>query len=504
MNNTLPTCLYTAQQVKQGEQEAARLAGIEMYQLMLAAGEASYNLVRRQFPQAKNLLVLCGKGNNGGDGFVIARLAKQDRLKVTVALHDQPDQLQGDALKAKDDWLASGGQIHSLSELDWSQVTCDVIIDALLGTGLTGEVKEPLRSVVDQVNQLSAPVLAVDIPSGLCSNTGKVLGAAIEAAHTLTFIGVKQGLMTGQARGYTGQLHYSGLGVESEFEQTQSPSAVVIDSALVRPWLPIRYAAAHKGMHGRLLCLGGNQGYAGAIRLCAGAAVNTGAGLVRALCHSSSILPLQVSTPEVMTQACAEQQALVEGLDWAQVLAFGPGLGTDEWAQQLFHTCITRDLAKVVDADGLNLLAKNPSHDDKRVITPHPGEAARLLGCSVAQIESDRFAAIVALQRQYGGVVVLKGAGSLVFDGKQMYVCPAGNPGMASGGIGDVLTGIIGALLAQGLSYAHAAIVGVYLHSCAADELARDQGLIGMRASEVSEQSRRVLNQWVAAARLVN
>ncbi|MEL7292593.1 MAG: NAD(P)H-hydrate dehydratase [Pseudomonadota bacterium] len=504
MTDILTTRLYTAQQVKMGEQEAARIAGIKMYSLMLAAGQASYDLLRRQYPQAQKLLVLCGRGNNGGDGFVVAKLAKQGGMDVTLAMHGQPEQLQGDALTAKEAWLADGGKIQVVAELDWSQICCDVVIDALCGIGLSGEVTAPLQAVIHQVNKLTAAVIAVDIPSGLCSNTGSVLGASIKAAHTITFIGVKQGLMTGQARAYTGQLHFAGLGVEEQFQQIQSPSALTIDFRLVQPYLPSRHATAHKGANGRLLCVGGNQGYAGAIRLCASAAVNTGAGLVRALCHSSSTLPLQVSTPEVMTRVCEEQQSLVDSLHWSQVLAFGPGLGTDEWAQQLFHTCITSELVKVVDADGLNLLAERPCQDDKRVITPHPGEAARLLGCSVAQIESDRFAVAVALQRQYGGVVVLKGAGTLVFDGRQMYVCPAGNPGMASGGMGDVLTGIIGALLAQGLSCAHAAILGVYLHSSAADELAREQGLIGMRASKVGEQSRRVLNQWIAATCVVN
>ncbi|WP_391091177.1 NAD(P)H-hydrate dehydratase [Vibrio sp. NH-UV-68] len=498
MTNSFSSLLFTAQQVQQGERQAAQLAGVEMYQLMLNAGRSAYQILRSNYPRAKHLLILCGSGNNGGDGFVVAKLAQQDGLAVTLALYGQPEQLTGDALTAKNEWQNLGGEIQQVTDLDWPKIKCDVIVDALLGTGLSGQMTEPLYSVIKQVNHLQLPVVAIDIPSGLCSNTGQVLGMAVVAAHTVTFIGIKQGMVTGQARAYTGKLHFADLDVRSQFEQCVTPSAKLIDVYEWLPALPRRIATAHKGHHGRLLCLGGNQGYAGAISLCSSAAMRSGVGLVKTLCHSSSVLAIQVRIPEVMVQAWSQQdKALEQSLNWADVIALGPGLGQDAWAQQLFQMSAQIEKPKVIDADGLNLLAQQPNHDHLRVITPHPGEAARLLGCTVNEIEADRYTAVRSLQAQYGGVAVLKGAGTLICDGEMTYVCPAGNPGMATGGMGDVLTGMIAALLAQGMTLCAAATVGVHLHSVAADQLANEQGAVGLLASDLLPRARTVLNQWL-------
>ena len=498
MTTSFSSLLFTAQQVKQGERSAAQLASIEMYQLMLNAGRAAYQILRSNYPDAKHLLILCGRGNNGGDGFVVAKLAQQDGLAVTLAMYGQPKQLTGDALTAKNEWQSVGGEILCAMELDWSKINCDVVVDALVGTGLSTKVTDPLRHLIKQINHLPVPVVAIDTPSGLCSNTGQVLGLAVAAAHTVTFIGIKQGLVTGQARAYTGKLHYADLDVRGQFEQCVTPSAKLIDISEWLPALPRRIATSHKGLNGRLLCLGGNQGYAGAISLCSSAAMRCGVGLVKTWCHSSSVLAIQVRMPEVMVQAWSQQdKELEQSLNWADVIALGPGLGQDDWAQQLFQISAQLEKPKVIDADGLNILAQQPNHDCLRVITPHPGEAARLLGCTVNEIETDRYAAVRSLQTKYGGVVVLKGAGTLICNGEMTYVCPAGNPGMATGGMGDVLTGMIAALLAQGMTLRAAAIVGVHLHSVAADQLASEQGTVGLVASDLLPRARTVLNQWL-------
>ncbi|KJY82826.1 NAD(P)H-hydrate epimerase [Vibrio galatheae] len=499
MKPELPLSLYTGQQVKLGELQAAKCAGVEMYTLMLRAGDAVYGVVKQQYPNAKRILILAGTGNNGGDGFVVAKLAKQDGLKVATYVYGDESKISGDAQTAKQEWLASGGVIRPLEMLNCQQLEADVIIDGLLGTGLTGEVRKPLQRIIKQINDTHLPVVAIDTPSGLSSETGDVLGDVVVALHTVTFIGVKQGLTTGQARAVVGDLHFAGLGIEKEFQRIAKASSQFINPSQFKAALPTRRATAHKGDNGRILCLGGNKGYAGAIRLCASASVKSGAGLVRTLCHSSSALPLQVACPEVMTQAWVEEdEALQQALAFADVIAIGPGLGTDTWAQVLYQQVTNCQLPKAVDADGLNLLALQPQHDALRIITPHPGEAARLLACTTREVEQDRFKAVIDLHKKYAGVVVLKGAGTLVYDGQDIYVCQAGSPAMATGGMGDVLTGIIAALIAQGMSLPDAAKFGVLIHSVAADQIAQQVGQIGILASEVAEQARKVINSWLS------
>lgn len=492
----LPTRLYTAQQVKQGEQLAAQQAGVEMYALMQRAGNAAYQHIRNQYPDIKHLSIVCGCGNNGGDGFVVAKLAQKDGLDVRLYLYGDDAKISGDAKKAKQEWLNGGGEIRSIES--FNAADAELIVDGLLGTGLSGDVREPMQVIIEKLNEANLPVVAIDIPSGLCSDTGSILGAAISASSTVTFIGVKQGLMTGQARSVVGELHFAGLGVNDEFERLVSHSSVCLSPASVKQLLPKRSPTAHKGKHGRLLCIGGNEGYAGAIRLSASAAARAGAGLIRTLCHESSTLALQVGCPEVMTRSWSEESNLLnEALQATDVIALGPGLGTNNWAKALFLECKGSTKPKVLDADALNLLANDPSVDHARVITPHPGEAARLLGCSVAEVEQNRFQATTELQSKYGGVVVLKGAGTLICDGHDIYVCNAGNPGMATGGMGDVLTGIIAAMLAQGLSPSDAARAGTLIHSVAADKLANQYGQIGLLASDVIPEARAVIYQWL-------
>ena len=507
MDFNLSLKLYTSQQVRSGEIKAAQIAGVSMYDLMQKAGIAVYKCFRQHYSDAQRVLVVCGKGNNGGDGYVFASLAKQAGLQVRVFHLGEINQLDGDAKIAYEEWCSIGGHIEHWDDWHVALLDAEVIIDAMLGTGLRGPLNHGYQLRITQINQINCPVISVDIPSGLNADTGAVHGVAIQAKHTVTFVAVKQGLCTGQARSYIGKLHFAGLGTSAEFRSIEDESALGIDHQIIPRLIPDRQKTAHKGHHGKALCVGGNRGMAGAIRLCALGAVRSGVGLAAAITHPESLLSLQMGIPEVMSTAISLKElgdienVLAEKTAWASVLIIGPGLGNDEWAHQIYQYLAQQDLPKVVDADGLNILAqvsrKNNSalvYDKQRIITPHSGEAARLLGVSVDVIENDRFSAIKQLHEKYGGAVVLKGAGTLIYDGVRMYACLAGNSGMATGGMGDVLTGVIGAFVAKGLPLATAARLGVVVHSHAADLDAAQSGEYGLLASDVVNMLRLALN----------
>ena len=492
VTSQLPTQLYLAEQVRQGEKQAAQTMHLEMYELMERAGKAVFSALQQFYPEAGTLLVVCGGGNNGGDGYVVARLAREAGLNVTLWQLGSADRLTGDAATARDGWLACGGAIDKPQSM--VPESADVIVDALLGTGLKGSVREDSAALIETVNQSGRPVIAVDVPSGLCADTGAGLGAVITAWQTVTFIGLKRGLCTGQAADYTGELLFAGLGVEEAFVRQCLPSALRISRGEVTRCLPLRARTAHKGHNGRVLCVGGDLGMPGAIRLAAEACARAGAGLTAVITQPDNVLSIVTARPEIMVQGWQDKaHEISQRLEWADVIVIGPGLGQTDWSKALiFHFDVT-DKKMVIDADGLNLLALSPDYKNNRIITPHPGEAARLLSTTVAAIEADRFGAVRQLQQKYGGVVVLKGAGTLVDDGRQIWVCTAGNPGMGSGGMGDVLSGIIGALAGQGLSLAEAARVGVWIHSTAADLCARE-GERGVLASDLFPYIRQLVN----------
>ncbi|MDO6708075.1 NAD(P)H-hydrate dehydratase [Photobacterium sp. 1_MG-2023] len=496
--NALPTVAYRAAQIRQGEQIAARRLGWPMYRLMESAGAAVFEVIRETYPALKSLCVCCGGGNNGGDGYIVARLAKLHGMDVVLWQLGDSENLKGDAAAARDAWLACGGRIES-PEVQIPE-SSEVILDAILGTGLTGAVRPDAAALITTINAAGKPVVAVDIPSGLCADTGRCLGETVHARQTVTLVGMKQGLLTGQAAQYRGELRYAGLGVAETLKQIESPAALRIDSQDMLNWLPPRSKIAHKGNFGRVLCLGGDQGMGGAIRLAAEASARSGAGLTAAITHTDNVLAILTARPEIMTQSwqsgCPDaEQRLTSRLNWADVIVMGPGLGQNSWGSALFDHLkqLRDDQSLVLDADGLNLLAQSPDYKDNRILTPHPGEAARLLGLSVADIEADRFEAVTSLQRRYGGVVVLKGAGTLIDDGQQHFVCLAGNPGMASGGMGDVLAGLIGGLRSQGLTLSEAARAGVWIHSRAAD-LAAEAGERGLLASDLFAYIRQLIN----------
>ncbi|HDS8359165.1 TPA: bifunctional ADP-dependent NAD(P)H-hydrate dehydratase/NAD(P)H-hydrate epimerase [Serratia liquefaciens] len=481
-SDSLPHSVWSADWIRRAEASAAASQGISLYQLMQRAGEAAYTLACDQYPAAYHWLVLCGHGNNGGDGYVAARLAAAAGVKVSLIACEGTRPLPPEAAAARQAWLASGGEIHPVDSR-WPE-DVDLIIDGLLGTGLSSAPRAPYDALIEAVNRSRAPVIALDIPSGLLAESGAAPGAVIRATHTMTFIALKPGLLTGQARDWVGQLHQSTLGL-SGWLAKQPTQIQRLTAESLSQWLRPRRPCSHKGEQGRLLVVGGDHGFGGAIRMAAEAALRSGAGLVRVLTHIEHVGPLLTARPELMVQPLSDE-GLQQALDWADVLVIGPGLGQGEWGRNALKILQASDKPALWDADALNLLALNPEKRQNRVITPHPGEAARLLGCRTAEIESDRLLAVRNLVTHYGGVAVLKGAGTLIADDQgQVAIADVGNAGMASGGMGDVLSGIIGGLLGQKLSLYDAACAGCVAHGAAADRVAARQGIRGLLASDL-------------------
>ncbi|MGZ5000653.1 MAG: NAD(P)H-hydrate dehydratase, partial [Methylomonas sp.] len=471
----------------QAERIAIEELAIPGLQLMRNAGQAVFAELQRRWPDSRALAIFCGAGNNGGDGFVIARLALQSGYAVSLYAIADVDVLKGDAQTSFQDFLEAGGTI-SKWRADWA-VPEGVTVDAMMGTGLNREVSDEYANAIAAINASGCPVLSVDVPSGLHANTGCVMGCAVKADMTVTFIGLKSGLFTGHAADYCGEIVFADLAVPEAVFTDIEPVARL----LTKLPLPPRPRCAHKGYFGHVLLIGGNHGYGGAIRLAGEAALRSGAGLVSIASRAGHSALLNIGRPELMCHGVETPGELQTLFDKASVVVIGPGLGQDKWAQRMLDTVLETELPCILDADALNLLAKQPSKRDNWILTPHPGEAARLLGCSTRGIGADRFAAVAAVHDRFGGVCALKGAGSLIAEGQAIYVATTGNPGMASGGMGDVLAGVIGGLQAQGLSPIDAAKLAVHVHGEAADR-ASLQGERGMLASDLLPELRRCLN----------
>ena len=480
--DSLPHSVWPAQALAQLEREGADALGITLYELMLRAGQAVYEHIRAHWPDAEHWLVLCGPGNNGGDGYVVARLAQAAGKQVTLLACEGSKPLPEEAETARSSWLEAGGEIHAPHAV-WPEKV-DIIVDALLGTGISRAPGDPFSTLIDQANVHAAPVMAVDIPSGLSAATGNTPGSVMNATHTLSVIALKPGQLTGKARDCIGSLYLADLGLQG-FLAAQQPPMARYDARFLSHWLTPRKPTSHKGDQGRLLLIGGDSGTAGAIRMSAEAALRTGSGLVRVLTHKDNILPILTARPEIMVDALTEAR-LDEAFAWADVIAIGPGLGQREWGKKALEKVKSTEKPMLWDADALNLLAISAEKRQNRIITPHPGEAARLLGVKTSEIESDRLQAARDLAKRYGGVAVLKGAGTIIAsESGQMAFADVGNAGMASGGMGDVLTGIIASLMGQKLALFDAACAGCVVHGAAADTLAEQRGTRGMLASDL-------------------
>jgi NAD(P)H-hydrate epimerase len=478
MNADLPTNLYSTEQIKKVEQFVIQNGMFSGYALMERAGQAVFDHIQHSYPKVKKITIFCGGGNNGGDGYVVAKLAAQANLDVCVYSVAEPTGLKNDALTAYQQFILAGGIVNSFEN---QVIDSDLIIDALLGTGLSRLVTEKYQLAINTINQSGIPIISVDVPSGLNADTGYVMGEAVVADATITFIGLKQGLFTGFASQYTGDIIYAPLDLPTLVWKTVRSSITRVEP---EPLLP-RSKYAHKGNFGHVLVVGGGVGYSGAARLAGMVALRIGAGLVSIATHPDNAAVMNAVCPELMCHGISSSEELERLLEKASVVVVGTGLGQDDWATSLFKTVLNADKPTVVDADGLNLLAKFPCKKSNWVLTPHVGEAARLLDVTTTVIQTNRFEAVQQLCEQYGGVALLKGAGTLIAHNNQIAVSNTGNPGMASGGMGDVLAGVIASLIAQGMSLEDAAKQGVYGHGLAADYSTKEEGERGLLATDL-------------------
>jgi hydroxyethylthiazole kinase-like uncharacterized protein yjeF len=486
--HNLPETLFRAAQVRELDRIAIEEFKIPGYQLMCRAGSAIFECISEKWPQAKSLTVYCGSGNNAGDGYVIARLVLEAGLGAMAIYAGDPEKLKGDALTAYRDYVQVGGRVEAFQP--GQAIEADLLVDALLGTGLDRPVTGLYAEAIAAINRSGLPVVAVDVPSGLNADTGNAMGCAVKADCTVTFIGLKQGLFTGQAAEYAGELVYDSLAVpDGVFKQVKAGVFRVIQ----KRWEP-RNRCAHKGNMGHVLVVGGDLGYSGAARMAGEAALRVGAGLVSVATHSDHAGLMNLNRPELMCHGVENEAELMGLLDKANVVVLGPGLGQKEWGKAMFGAVLKSGKPIVLDADGLNLLALSPTNKSHWILTPHPGEAGRLLHSSTQSVQQDRFAAASAIQAAYGGIVVLKGAGSLIASGSRIAVSTTGNPGMASGGMGDVLSGVIAGLIAQGLDLQEAAKQGVFLHGRAADLAAAKDGERGLLATDLLPFLRQLVN----------
>jgi hydroxyethylthiazole kinase-like uncharacterized protein yjeF len=472
-NKSLPLPLYRASQVRELDRIAIEDMGIPGICLMERAGSATFAILKFYYPEVRRIAVICGIGNNGGDGYVLARLACLAGYDVTVLQIGDTTKLKGDALIAFESMTNIGLQTQAFAEKKLTIV--DIVVDALFGIGLDREVLGQWRKVIRALNNCSCPVLSIDIPSGLHADTGAILGIAVDAQITVSFIGLKQGLFTGTGPDYCGKVHFDNLQVPSTIYKSVKSTVTRLDYNSLKTALSKRARTAHKGTFGHVLVIGGDSGMIGAARLAAEAVARVGAGRVSLATRNAHAALINLTRPEIMSHGVETAEQLEPLLNKVNVVAIGPGLGQSIWGRAMLDAVKNLQKPIVVDADALNLLAKTPFRFSNSVLTPHPGEAARLLETSTTDIKTDRFSAVRSLQLRFGGVCILKGAGTLVADSDgKMGVCTDGNPGMAGGGMGDVLTGVISGLIAQGFSTIEATKLGVCLHAHAGDRAAQE------------------------------
>ncbi|QNX32343.1 NAD(P)H-hydrate dehydratase [Acinetobacter seifertii] len=437
----------------------------------------------------KNIAVWCGQGNNAGDGYFIASYLKQAGFHVEIFAAELGDST--DLQYAVDFAKENNVQVHQDFEVS---KTFDCHIDALFGIGLNRELNDYWQHAIQQFNEQDGLKISIDIPSGLQANTGRILPSAVKADHTFTVLGLKAGLFTGQGKEYTGQIHLVNL---IPIDQELKPLAYLTPTHIR---LPKRLAFGHKGSYGHVLVIGGHEQMGGAVIMAAEAAFHAGAGKVTVICHRNHHQAILSRAPNIMLRDIngLDENGIKDILSQVDAVCFGMGLGRDDWSQQIYQQWFNflnqaSHLEVVLDADALWFLAKQPEKLGLHVYaTPHPGEAATLLGSSTAEIENDRIDAIYTLQQKYSGQWVLKGAGSLILE-NNLYICTQGNAGMGTGGMGDILAGMIASLKAQ----FHKDIALheiVTLHAQAGDELAK-QGMRGLQAYEMNQAITQVVNQ---------
>lgn len=506
----LPHHVFTSQEIRCVEHDHAAANNGHCYDLMELAGNSVFESMCSVNSHPNMVYVFVGKGNNGGDGYVVAaNLLKHHipfRLFAIGLPHEGSEACTAYRYFAKQ---LNGKVECTLPDLEKEARqgnSPDIVIDALLGIGIDSAPRAPFDEWINFINSTRAYVISIDVPSGLNADTGEVYSDCVRANRTITMLGLKCGLLTGDAVDFVGEIEVNSLGIDLHAYHGKH-TAADMDGASYLPTylqnyediksdLPVRSPSFHKGDAGKLVLIGGCTGLGGAICISGQGALRSGAGLVKIITDIQNVPAINAQRPELMTVDFRDPTAVSTALDWADVIAIGPGLGQNEEAENLLEQVLSLDKPLVIDADALNILSKRGMSFSKRIImTPHPGEAARLLETTVAKVNADRFHAVYELQRRCGGVVLLKGAGTLICDGKRIVIVHEGSPAMASGGMGDLLTGVIGALRAQGVSQMQATVAGACIHGRAGKLAGEVDGEVGTLALDLLPYIRYLVNK---------
>ena len=516
--------LVTASQMQDMDKQTIESFGIPGLVLMENAGRGAFDFLLKKFKniKAKKIAVMAGRGNNGGDGFVIARYLMEKGINVNTFLLSSKKKVKGDAKVNMDlaQKLCDRSNTCSIIEIPDADtfkdlksriLHHDLFIDAILGTGINSDVRGFFKDAIALINSSKRPVFSVDIPSGLHSDTGQPLGAAVKADATATFAFAKAGHILYPGNSYTGDLEVIDIGIPKFIALEKNIKLSLIEKNEIAACFSPREFQSHKGSYGHLLVIAGSAGKTGASALCANAAMRCGTGLVtlgvakslNKIIEPQVIEPMTHPLPEkekgILSDNCFDEiQTLLKK---KQALAIGPGLGTRKATEKLVNRLIEKsDVPVIIDADAINCIAKNPEILKKKktsaILTPHPGEMANLCNLTISKIQADRIGIASQFAKDHDIILVLKGAQTVVSlpTGKS-FICPTGNPGMASGGMGDVLTGMIAGFCAQGFSPEKASLAGVFIHGMCADILASDMGAFGFLATDMIQMIPKTIHQ---------
>jgi len=516
--------LVTADTMRRLDRIAVRGYGIRGVILMENAGKGVADIVKRELSRigGRRVAIIAGKGNNGGDGFVCARHLKNSGYEVLVFTLSDPDGIKGDAGANALIWKKMDGGIYpirSSRELKKHVLSLrhsSIIVDGILGTGIARPASGVYAAVIDLINKLGKPVVSIDIPSGMDGSTGKVLGRAVSAAVTATFAFAKAGFFVYPGRSYAGRVEIIDIGIPVDAAKGVDIRHNLIDGCMVSALLKPRKKDTHKGTYGHVLVIGGSIGKTGAVYMAGMGAMRAGAGLATIALPQSLNPIMEVKTTEVMTHPLPEKDGRLgefsyheteKILDGKSALVFGPGLGggvSFDYVKKTIFGCAGKNIPLIIDADGLNALKGNiavlrdaAKKGGKIIVTPHPGEMARLLNMTAKQVQDDRIGSALKLFQKTGCVTVLKGASTLVVSEDGVFINPTGNPGMATAGTGDVMAGMLGGFISQGLRCEDAAVAAVYLHGLSGDEVAKERGETGIIATDLLSAIPKVLNSFV-------
>lgn len=490
--------LYNTKSVRELDRLAIHQMAIPSIVLMKRAARAAFDELLEAWGKPSLITVFCGSGNNAGDGYIVAALAAEKGFATRVVELAAIEKLSTDAALARDYSEKAGVDLQAFDA--GMELYEGVIVDALLGTGFQNPMRQQYADAINCINNAALPTLSIDLPSGLCSDTGSAADVAVKADISVTFIAAKQGMFSGRGPALCGEIIYHSLNIDEQLFEQQPCSAELMNLDDLLECYPDRDADAYKNQFGHAMVIGGDHGYGGAALMAAETALRTGAGLVSVATRPEHVAAILARQPEIMASGIISGQELEPLLEKPTVLVVGPGLGRSPWSEQLLQKAVATGLPMVMDADALNIIAEGrvvPKPDGSRwIMTPHPAEAARLLNMTVAEVQADRFSAVRKLQKKFNAVVLLKGAGTLIAiaDNDKIMVCPYGNPSMATAGMGDMLSGIIGGLLALGLELSQAAQLGCCLHSAAADIAVEERGARGLVATDIKGPLTAILN----------